>query len=392
MSVPRISVLAALLLSAVSVQAQQRPDRVGPADPSAAVSVSPAPTLSGYDFFIVAGQSNAKGQGDARSSLRPDVGEGYAISRTGEISLLEDPFGNAETGSAWPAFAKAYTARTGRGVIMIPMAKPGTIQYRNPWVQDGKHWDVRYPDNLYDYSSELAADAYVVAEASLPDVRFGGWLWIQGGADAIAVYEGRQSMQDYEEAYHRMARKVYQDWGGPVMHIVTGGWTGGEVPEGVQLREVQNAADALDEVVVVYSDAYRFAQIGWHVDEVHWDQRGLNEAGTQAGDAAGRWAMGEGGTNPGPEPEPEPEPEPTESLVIAPNPSVGSPPTITAACKVRYAIFDSMGRRLLKGKSNRDGEIDLPNRAPSGQYSIQVRPVVDDPACVQETATFTIIN
>ena len=99
---PRISLALALLVG-ISAAHAQRPSRVGPANPSAAVSVSPAPSLSGYDFFVVAGQSNAKGQGNASSSLRPDVGEGYAISRTGDITYLEDPFGNAETGSAWPA-------------------------------------------------------------------------------------------------------------------------------------------------------------------------------------------------------------------------------------------------------------------------------------------------
>ncbi|MEM1055980.1 MAG: sialate O-acetylesterase [Bacteroidota bacterium] len=395
MSITRSAfLLLAFVLSAEAVDAQDRPARVGDPDPSAAVSVSPSPTLDGYDFFIVAGQSNAKGNGDAATSLQPELGEGYAITRQGDISHLEDPFGNAATGSAWPAFAKAYTARTGRGVIMISMSRSGTIQYRNPDVPDGKHWDVRYEDNLYDHSSDLAARAYITAEASLPDVRFGGWLWIQGGADAIAIFEGRQTPEQYEGALHRMAREVYADWGAPLMHVVSGGWTGGDPPAAQDVRRVQNEGDALDEILVIYRDAVTFVELGWHVDEVHWDQRGLNEVGRQGGDFVGDWRVGDTTPPPpGPAPTPEPEPVPQEGVVIAPNPSTGGQtPTIIAPCKVRFAVFDSIGRRLLKGRSDRDGNIELPDRAPSGQYSIRVTPTKDEPGCVQETATFTILN
>ena len=215
----RFSVLAvcALFLSPLAAEAQ-RPSRAPAPKPSAASPVAPAPTLSGYDFFVIAGQSNAKGNGDMNQSERTVPGAAYEITRRGEFAHLADPVGNANTGSAWPAFAKAYTEQTGRGVVMISLPRPGTAQFKGAHVREGNHWDIRYPDNLYDHSADLAARAYVVAEASLPDVRFGGWLWIQGGADAIAIHEGKQTVEQYEDAYHRLARQVYADWGAPMLH------------------------------------------------------------------------------------------------------------------------------------------------------------------------------
>ena len=418
----RFSVLAvcALFLSPLAAEAQ-RPSRAPAPKPSAASPVAPAPTLSGYDFFVIAGQSNAKGNGDMNQSERTVPGAAYEITRRGEFAHLADPVGNANTGSAWPAFAKAYTEQTGRGVVMISLPRPGTAQFKGAHVREGNHWDIRYPDNLYDHSADLAARAYVVAEASLPDVRFGGWLWIQGGADAIAIHEGKQTVEQYEDAYHRLARQVYADWGAPMLHILTGSALSGDVPAGNAVRQAQARAHEMQEVVVIHHDAVEFAERGWHVDEVHWDQRGLNEAGLVGGETAGRWANGEaipdpdprdpntqpgtgGGGTGGSEPTlPEPPTIPGlpslpglpgigDILSIAPNPSVGRPPRVETACDVLYQVLDVLGREVKRGRS-KDGTIRLPRRIGVGQFTLRTIPAgAARDGCVAATATFTVLG
>ena len=210
-------ILLAFLIGASGAGAQ-RPARAYPANPAAKVPLDPAPTLSGYDFFVVAGQSNARGKGDMNLSEQPEPGTAYEWTRENEFRPLIDPVGQADTGSAWPAFAKAYTERTGRGVVILALARPGSIQFKHAYVKDSTHWDIRYPDNLYDWAARVAAHAYPIVEASLPDVRFGGWLWIQGGADARVIEFGHQlsdgstvmveTIDDYEAALHRMARQI----------------------------------------------------------------------------------------------------------------------------------------------------------------------------------------
>ena len=391
---PLLVLLSCLLASA---PAAQRPSRAPAPDPSKAEAPAVAATLSGYDFFVLAGQSNAKGNGDRSTSERATPGAAYQMTRRGEIEHLVDPVGQANTGSAWPAFAKAYTARTGRGVVVVPLAKPGSHQFKNAWVAEGNHWDVRHPDNLYDPAADLAAQAYVIAEASLPDVRFGGWLWIQGGADAIDMRDGRQTGDDYRRAYRALSQRVASDWGAPVLHILTGTSTREDPPAAQELRRIQAEADAWDEVVVIHRDAYRFAERGWHVDEVHWDQRGLNEAGRVGGDAAGRWRNGE----PMPEPTPEPEPStgPTgpskDALVVAPNPVRGAF-SVLADCAFEYELYDRLGRLIRRGRTSQAEVRVRRGMLPPGQYGLVTRPIREHArgggACRAASATFTVVR
>ncbi|MEM1055981.1 MAG: sialate O-acetylesterase [Bacteroidota bacterium] len=411
--------LLALMLCASTAEAQ-RPTRAPAPTPSAATVVTPAAALSGYDFFVVAGQSNAKGNGDMNQSERTTPGTAYEITRRGDLSHLADPVGGANTGSAWPAFAKAYVERTGRGVVLIPLSRPGTIQFKNSDVPEGKHWDIRFPDNLYDHSADLAARAYVIAEASLPDLRFGGWLWIQGGADAFAIRDGKQTREDYEGALHRMARQIDADWGGPLLHILTGSAVGGEFPEAQEVREVQADGHQLPEIVVIHHDAVEFADRGWHVDAVHWDQRGLNEAGLVGGDTAGRWRNGE--TIPDPDPRnphqeegseqgeddsaptfpipdlptlpnlPTPDlPNEDEILSIIPNPSIG-PPLVERDCEFAYEVFDSLGRTATRGVSSALG-VRLPRRIGAGTFTIRTVPTGSPgQTCETAVARFTVLG
>ncbi|MEL6616553.1 MAG: sialate O-acetylesterase, partial [Bacteroidota bacterium] len=330
--------------------------------------------MPGYDFFVVAGQSNANGRGDAATSEDPNPGEGYEQWRQGNIEALMDPVQTSSDGSAWPAFAKAYAEATGRGAVILMLPRPGTIQHRASGVPSTKAWDVRYDGNLYDWAANIAARSFVVAEASLPDVKFGGWLWIQGGADAYAIRDGRETAADYEASLHRMAAQVDADWNAPLFLVVSGSAVSGDFAEIEAVRQIQNDADALDEIVVIHQTAYEFADRGWHVDDVHWDQRGLNDVGRIGGAAVATYLHGvppppDPGPAPPPDPGPTPVPSPTpnpgpapipdpggSTLVVAPNPSVGTP-SVRYGCEARYRLYDALGRQVDRGRSRLDGTI-----------------------------------
>ncbi|MEL6616614.1 MAG: sialate O-acetylesterase, partial [Bacteroidota bacterium] len=315
------------------------------AAPEAATTVVaadlPDPIYEAYDFFVVAGQSNAKGRGD--SPLAPEVppGAAYEVTPSGVVSAMADPVGGANTGSAWPAFANAYSAATGRGVVIVGQAVGGASQVALAGDTGSQTWDVSRDDNLYTRSDRKARRALRAAEDALPGVRAVGWLWIQGGTDARRIEEGVVKSVQYESALHDLARRVDQDWGVPVYLFVSGTDARGDFPGAVTVREIQNAADALDEVVVVYRDAFTFPARGWmQPDNVHWSQPGLNEAGTEAGAVAGadrltRLVDSDDPTTP----------NYSEAVVVFPNPSARSP-QVNAGCPFRYEVVDRLGRRV----------------------------------------------
>ena len=287
MPVPALALVLLALLSAPGCQnrpVDSPPSAPTPRPASGEQADFPDPIYDAYDVFIVAGQSNAKGRGDAALSPEVPAGAAYEVTPRGDLVPLADPVGGANTGSAWPAFANAYAAATGRGVVIIGMANSGSAQVWIPGDTPNRVWDVGQDDNLYARADRKARLPLRVAEDELPGVRMAGWLWIQGGTDARRIEEGRITVDQYEAGLHALARQIGRDWGVPMYLFVSGTDAREDPPAAVELRRVQNEADALDEVVVVYRDAYTFPQRGWmQPDHIHWSQRGSTRPGPSAG-------------------------------------------------------------------------------------------------------------
>lgn len=349
------------------------------ADPS---SDFPDPIYEDYDFFVVAGQSNARGRGTAELAPEVPAGAAYEVTQRGEILPLADPVGGANTGSAWPAFANAYSALTGRGVIIIGQATNGSVQAAIPGDGPNQTWDVSQSDNLYVRTDRKARRALRAAEDALPNVRAAGWLWIQGGSDARRIEDGRITGQQYEAALHALARTIGQDWGVPMYLWVSGTDARGDIPGAVELRRIQNEADALPEVVVVYRDAYTFPQLGWmQPDNVHWSQPGLNVAGTEGGQVAGQDRLdrlGARSTDPT-------TPDYALGLIVFPNPS--DAPRLNAGCPFRYTVSDTLGRRMGAGEGA--GPTALPD-LPAGVYIAQVTGRAGRPPECSGSIAFTV--
>lgn len=79
------------------------------------------------DVFLVAGQSNAQGQGDSSLSPIPQSGTVYQYYNS-VFEEAQDPIGNAATGSAWPSFGIKWNNLTKRKICFVPAAVPSSSQ------------------------------------------------------------------------------------------------------------------------------------------------------------------------------------------------------------------------------------------------------------------------
>ena len=354
----------------------------------------PAPRSAEIDVFVVAGQSNAKGRGDASLSPVPAAGTAYETNENGLVRALQDPVGNANTGSAWPAFAGAYADATGLGVVVVGLASGGSTQIALPGDEPSQHWDVREEDNLYARAERQARRALRVAQAAFPEqtVRLAGWLWIQGGADARRIDAGTETVEAYAAGLRRLAETIDTDWGVPLYLWQTGTDARGDTPGLQAVRQAQADADTHPSIVVTYTDAVTFPGRGWmQPDAVHWAQPGLNDAGAAGAAVVAAYRLanpppeqsppGSPPTQPPPsepppgEPPGERPPDPPvtpeiERLTVYPNPARVAP-WVYAPCAFRFQVVDALGRVLQRGVG--DGAVRLrPLRA--GTYVLQAEP------------------
>ena len=85
-------------------------------------------------LFLVAGQSNAVGQGDSSLTVKTGLSQAFEYRYTDDSLLqLADPVGTREldfekafTGSAWPAFAQRLYQLTSKSIVIIPAARGGS--------------------------------------------------------------------------------------------------------------------------------------------------------------------------------------------------------------------------------------------------------------------------
>lgn len=232
------------------------------------------------DVFLVAGQSNAQGHGDASLSPTPEPGTAFQYD-AGSISAAVDPVGNASTGSAWPSFAIAYYSATGRKVAFVPTAVGGSAQ--TAAADDGAgNWS---PSGaLFDASLTQVNEALgAFADAGYVPV-FRGVLWAQGEKDASEIHAGTITVADYKSALQTMIAD-YRDAFGTSMpfYIVRLGARTTAVEAG--FAEVRNAQEEVarsdgNTQIAVRTSADFISRDGYlEPDGVHYSQYGLNELG-----------------------------------------------------------------------------------------------------------------
>ncbi|QKZ14224.1 sialate O-acetylesterase [Spirosoma sp. KUDC1026] len=236
-------------------------------------------------LFVVAGQSNAVGQGQADSSVRVPAGVAFEYRYQHDTLVpLADPVGEnalafqpARTGSAWPAFGERYHQLTGQQVIIIPAARGGSSCHVNAEMADYGTWSA-------DGRKPLLANAVQKINRAQQHEKqsVSGIIWLQGERDANAIFDGKLTAQAYEAALISVIQRFREALGAtiPFYIVLTGNQigrapTGNDVVRMAQLR----VARQLTNVSIVYADANQFPAKRWMKDFVHYNQDALNDIG-----------------------------------------------------------------------------------------------------------------
>ncbi len=239
-------------------------------------SIPPAKSV-----FLVAGQSNA-------------VGQGVSGSFAGELTLaleykygsnafvaLKDPVGEdlldlemARAGSAWPAFAEQF-CKDGRELILIPAARGGSscdaraeLMPYGTWAEAGK---------LFNRAVLKTNAALALSKTTLS-----GIIWCQGERDANAINEGKLTARQYEESLKNLIVRFQHIYRSDLpFYIIQTGYYKGHPKRGFDaVRKAQvNVAASVAHVHVVYGDTHLFKDADLLPDGIHYNQQSLNKIG-----------------------------------------------------------------------------------------------------------------
>jgi hypothetical protein len=237
-------------------------------------------------LFLIAGQSNAVGQGDMHRSVYCKPGSAFEYSIDSDSLLpLSDPAGRnelhfekANTGSISPSFALTYHNVTGHEVIIVSAARGGSSCHEKAELDPYGSWSVagRLP---------LFSDAVEKVKRAMDKTRIplSGIIWLQGERDANAINDKKLTPQEYKEALEnlvsRFRKELNQDI--PFYIVLTGYYKDHDVYGFNCVRAQQQAiANEMNSVSIVYSDTNLFEERGWMKDSIHYNQQGLNAIGT----------------------------------------------------------------------------------------------------------------
>jgi len=242
-------------------------------------------------LYLLAGQSNAVGQGDSTLSAACPSGAAWEYAAERDVLLpLKDPFGQEElnfqrahTGSVAPALASALYKLTGKPVVLIAAARGGASCNRLAELNNYGTWDVR--GNL---ALMPAALQKVKAAERKTGSKLQGVIWLQGERDANAINDGKLTAAAYGEALESVITRFRQACGKSLaFYIVQTGYYAGHERGGFDaVRQVQEAVAERDpDTFVVYRDTGSFEDKGWMHDAIHYNQTGLNNIGTAVAEA-----------------------------------------------------------------------------------------------------------
>ncbi len=264
------------------------------------------------DVLVFAGQSNMMGHGDASAApkVKKKVGVSYLpISKPKKISDLTEPFGRDEndqyvsnvydgenyaTGSMVSAFAKAYNKESGRTVLAVPCAMPGTGSYI--WAEQ-KHKAI----------SQRTTKAIKVAKKAGYKIGHVYLVWMQGESDALAMQRNEDGTCDSDMSadmhiknVRTMYRKAKKKAGFEKCFIIKIPSYYGDTkdPYGEKwshyFKVIQDAQDTLcedyDDFVMAYSKTPKLGKASMQSDGMHMTQAALNKVGKGAGKFAGKYS------------------------------------------------------------------------------------------------------
>lgn len=237
-------------------------------------------------LFLVAGQSNGVGQGDRGESVNAAaIAYEYSYGKN-SLKPLADPVGQdelhfqaANTGSAWPAFAKTFHSLTGKKLVLIPAARGGSSCSKKAELHNMGTWDTSGMLPLFD-------SAIIKARAGMENTRLAlsGIIWSQGERDANAINAGQLTVTEYEQTLKELIARFRKAFARDVnFYIIQTGYYRNHPRKGFdEVRRVQESlAKSIKGVYLVYDKTGDFEQKGWMKDDIHYSQAALNDIGAE---------------------------------------------------------------------------------------------------------------
>jgi hypothetical protein len=255
---------------------------------SDAQELKPPDSLKGaskVDVFLIAGQSNARGKGSAEGSPDPpsNAAAQYSLRSKDGFKHMTDPVGlagyQAQTGSAWPAFADTYWKETNSPSVYVPTAIGGTGMH-----PDSSNSDVWGGSNsLLHRALRYLNGALDTLEDTGLTTNYRGILWHQGEKDAQTIDNGGMSSSEFKNEFIDMIsvyRSMIDDSQARFWILQLGRPASGDTDGYQSVRQIQEEVAASDPyTTVVFDEAVNFPDEGKMTDDVHYSQQGLNEMG-----------------------------------------------------------------------------------------------------------------
>lgn len=241
-------------------------------------------TLQAQHLFLIAGQSNAVGQGDSTKSVvcTPNTAFEFDANQEGYISL-KDPVGKpwklfqkAGTGSIAPAFAHRLNQLTGKKIYLVTAARGGASCSKKAELADYDTWDTS--GHLFNMAIEKTKMAQKKVNATIS-----GIIWIQGERDANAILAGQLTKLEYALALQHLINRFHAKLGKVPFYIIQTAYQQDKAPEGCKaVREAQqDVAAKFNNVYIAYTETDQFAKRNWFKDNVHYNQDALNDIGSK---------------------------------------------------------------------------------------------------------------
>lgn len=236
-------------------------------------------------LFLLAGQSNAVGQGDSLKSAVCQPNTAFEFNAAAnDFNPLKDPVGKpwelfqqAGTGSVAPAFARRLNELSGQKIYIITAARGGASCSKKAEMADYDTWESS--GKLFDLAVEKTRMAEKKAGQPLS-----GIIWMQGERDANAILAGQMTGAEYKAALENLILRFRKEFGNVLpFYIVQTAFQQDKAPDGCQaVRDAQSeVAKNVKGVYISYNETGDFAQRKWFKDNVHYNQEALNDIGTK---------------------------------------------------------------------------------------------------------------
>jgi hypothetical protein len=234
-------------------------------------------------LFLLAGQSNAVGQGDSLYSPVCNANKTFEFdAAANEFIRLKDPVGKpwkqfqiANTGSIVPSFANRLNELSEQKIFVITAARGGASCHLKAEMSNYDTWDVS--GNLFAMAVEKTKMAETKSGCGLS-----GIIWMQGERDANAILNGQLTADEYETALENVIHRFSAAFGKKLpFYIILTAYQQDKPRTGCDLvRNVQVAmSKKLKRVYIAYNETGEFAQRKWFKDAVHYNQDALNDIG-----------------------------------------------------------------------------------------------------------------